>query len=105
MEDVNKMKIEASPADEQLRMATYSVLQCMVRGAIACSPQVRPEAVMVLCCHNLARLMAEMYVGDELAVHKFRKACRDVFDKTTKEMPIIGRPEPMKETAAASVGI
>jgi hypothetical protein len=45
--------------------------------------------------------MAEMYVGDELAVHKFRKACRDVFDRTTKEMPIIGRPDVNPEAATA----
>jgi hypothetical protein len=101
MNGSDQVKIEASPADDQLRQATYAVLQCMVRGAIACSPQVRPEAVMLLCCHNLGRLMAEMYVGDELAVHKFRKACRDVFDRTTKEMPIIGRPDVNPEAATA----
>jgi hypothetical protein len=101
MENINDIKVTPQSADDQLRIAIYGVMQCMVRGAIGCSPQVKPEAVMILCCHNLGRLMAEMYVGDELAVHKFRKACRDVFDRTTKEMPIIGRPDVNPEASTA----
>lgn len=92
--------------DKAVRDAMHNVMLVAVRGVIGVCPHMPYTKVMALMCHSLGRVLCELYIGDAITVHKFRKTCRDVFETTMKGMPVItpqAAPDPEK-TETAAVG-
>lgn len=102
----NAMKFDYDAAEDKIiRDAMHNVLLVAVRGITVVCPFMPPIKVMGLIVHTLARVMCEIYVADTISVHKFRKMIRDIFDATTKGLPVI---TPVKaedsKTETADVG-
>lgn len=69
------------------------VLAFAVRGAIASMLRVPPEITMIATCKAVGAVMGSLYRGDELAVARFRKACRDAFKEGIRDEPVAGAPD------------
>lgn len=78
-----------SDQDQAMRLWMHQNLLCLTRGSLSCFASVQPEKVLIMLCLVTGQLMSELYAGDEVAVHRFRKTCRDMFDGITKEMPVV----------------
>lgn len=75
----------------------------LIRGVIACFPHVRLEKLLILLAAVMGQQLATMTTGDELAVFRMRKMCRDAFcDAMSKEA--VATPKQPDEPAAASIG-
>lgn len=95
----------AKDEDEFLRGWLHQILYCVVRGAIASLPMIKVEKIMLVACHTVARIICELYAGDDVSVYRFRKAARDLFDDTTKQMPVVPMPSAHPvETDTAVIG-
>lgn len=95
---------EITEQDKALMMWIHQCLLCTIRGILGCFPQVRADKVLMLICLNLGKLVSELYCGDDLAVHRFRKTCRDMFDTTTKQYPVIPLPDGKPKPQTAAIG-
>lgn len=91
--------------DQALRLWLHQNMMCLARGSLSCFASLPPEKVLVMICAVTGQLMAEMYAGDEIAVHRFRKACRDVFDGMTKQMPVVAYKSVKEKTDTADIGM
>lgn len=98
---------QTNDEDKFLRMWTHQVMHCTLRGIVGCFPQVRAEKLILVACMALAQLIAEMYTGDEVTVHRFRKSARDIFDEMTRKLPVVPMPgaslPPAAETASINL--
>lgn len=64
-----------------------------VRGAIASMVRVPAEVTMIATCKAVGAVMGSLSRGDELAVARFRKACRDAFKEGIRDEPVAGAPD------------
>lgn len=92
--------------DNWLSGYMHQTLYVVLRGLLATVPGFALEKVLMLFCMTSARLIAEVYAGDELAVRRLRKGCVDIFTDTLKAMPVVplNAPMPTKAETAAING-
>lgn len=74
-------------------------LHVLMRGFISCFPQERVEKILIIASAMMAQQIASLYAGDDISVYKLRKACRDAFEKTMKDAPVIPHESPAADTA------
>lgn len=102
MEPLNRANGEKSPEANRNPLHDFlaHILHCTVRGAIAVTPNVRPEIVLIELCRVLGVLVGRLYIGELAGVMKFRKACRDAFREGVESVqPIEPKPPAKAETA------
>ena len=89
--------------DSRLRLGFHQTMHVIVRGMFACFPHAAVEKVLLLFVMVAAQVVSELYAGDQLAVYKFRKSCLDIFDETTKKMPVVPLVQPETKTNTAAI--
>ena len=105
------MAEEKKPADvfsddNILRQWMHQIMMIMLQGLIrVLVPRMRVEKVLLTFTHTSARLISEFYAGDEVSVHKLRKACRELFFETTKHMPIVPLPQQPVDQSDTAVNV
>lgn len=89
--------------DDVLRQWMHQIMMVSLRGLVGILvPRLRVEKVLLVFTHSCARLICEFYAGDEVSVHKMRKACREMFFETTKKMPVVPlTQQPIEQTDTA----
>lgn len=93
-------------SDEALRQWMHQIIMVLMQGMIrVLVPRMLVEKVLLVFTHTCARLVCEFYAGDDIAVHKLRKSCRDMFFETTKQMPIIPLPKPPSEKTDTALNL
>lgn len=90
--------------DQALRIWLHQNMLCLTRGSLSCFAHLPPEKVLLMICLVTGQLMSETYAGDEVAVYRFRKACRDMFDNVTKQMPIVSLESSKPKPNTAAIG-
>ena len=88
-EEIKTGETKTPNPDEWLSGWIKQTLYVVVRGLLSAAPNFGIEKVLMLTCFNLARIVSELYAGDELSVRHLRKGCRDLFDETLKQMPVV----------------
>lgn len=96
----------AKDQDTWLAAWLHQILYVTMRGIFsAVPPTFRIEKIIMVSCMTMARIVAEVYAGEELAVRRMRKSCRDVFDETLKTMPVVPLEQPpVVKTDTAAIG-
>lgn len=72
----------------------HSLLYAMLRGAMFCVPNFRPESVLLSFCRVLGHLVGSSYVGEVQAVNRFRQAAREGFRDEMQKVPTQAMPPP-----------
>lgn len=91
--------------DQALRIWLHQNMLCLTRGSLSCFASLPAEKVLLMMCIVMGQLMSELYAGDDLAVHRFRKAARDAFDGVTKQMPVVPLPSVKGKSSTADIGM
>lgn len=70
------------------------ILNTTVRGIVSVHCRAPVEMVLIAICRTMGAIMGRLYGGDELAVARFRKACRDAFRDAIKAEAVTPLPKP-----------
>lgn len=79
-------------------------LCCVIRGIVACFPQMQLEKTMLLMAAVMGQQVSQVYAGNELSVHKYRKACREAFTNGINSVPITPLSDTKKADTASIAG-
>ena len=96
----------ATETDDKIMMVWASqTVNAVVRGLVSCFQHVPLERVLILLCAVMAQQVARLHNGagrDELTSFKFRRACRDAFDRAMSDEPHV---KPQRQPGPASIGV
>jgi hypothetical protein len=70
------------------------VISVVVNGLVNSSGAIPGEIILRSVCRNLGGMLGQMYRGEEVAVLRFRKECKDEFVRTMKSIPVTDVPKP-----------
>lgn len=89
--------------DEDMMRWMAGPICCLIRGFMACFPNNRVEKMLILISAVFGQQVAATYAGDELAVFKLRKACRDAFGTAISSERVTPAPPPPQNEASIGV--
>jgi hypothetical protein len=84
------------------------VISVMVNGLVNSCGAIPGEIILKSACRNFGGMLGQMYRGEEVQVLRFRKECRDEFNRAMKSVPVVDVPKAATidgaSLAAMSVG-